>query len=50
MNQVPPDQVPRDYIEWLQRMQAMEASQRDDGESSQVESLRPNAPKQRPAL
>ncbi|GAG50303.1 unnamed protein product, partial [marine sediment metagenome] len=27
MNKVPPDQVPRDYIEWLQRMQATESQE-----------------------
>ena len=24
-NKVPPDQVPRDFVEWINRMQAMEA-------------------------
>ena len=24
VNKIPPDQVPRDFVEWLQRMQAME--------------------------
>lgn len=45
-HKMPPDQLPWDFVRWIERMQAMGASQTGDEESSQMESLHPNVPKQ----